>query len=198
MVQVKIATYIIFFGLITHSCDPIKQKSNQTSGINSLKESAVKNQDIKTLKFDILIDADIEIVYEAMIGKEGFEEWTVPFAPNSSFEGRWSKGSEIRFVSVQEDGSIAGMLSRIEENIPNEYVSIEHYGMIQDGRDILIGPEVEALRGSFERYRFFEENGQTRLEIETDIFVEIAEYFEEIWPKALQIVKDRCEGNVMQ
>ncbi len=77
---------------------------------------------METLTFIIDIDASVESMYNTMLDKASFRWWTSVFNPGSHYEGSWEKGSEIYFLSTQEDGRKSGMMSRIKENKPNEFV----------------------------------------------------------------------------
>lgn len=85
---------------------------------------------METQHHSILIHADKKKVWHTMLDKETYTTWTEAFHEGSYFEGDWGKGSEIRFLGKEEDGSVSGMFSRIKENIPYEFVSIEHVGVI--------------------------------------------------------------------
>ena len=150
-------------------------------------------KDFEKLRFEILINASVEDVYRNMIQNSTYEEWTTVFSPTSSFEGNWEEGSKILFVGFDENGNKGGMVSRIEKNIPNEYVSIEHLGELKDGKEILDTPEVQAWAGAHENYIFEAKGEQTLLKIELDSNKEFEEYFAGIWPKALGKLKEICE-----
>jgi len=82
------------------------------------------------------------------------------------------------------------MVSRIIENIPYKFVSIEHQGIVKDGKEILSGHEVDLWAGALENYTLTEENGKTLLAVDMESHQEIGQefksYFLETWPKALQ------------
>ena len=110
---------------------------------------------MKKLQFKVNINAPVTRVYDFMLGlnsKSTYEEWTALFNPTSTFEGSWDKGSKIFFVGVDEKGEKGGMVSRIIENIPNRFVSVQHYGLIQADKEITEGPEVEKWANGFENY----------------------------------------------
>lgn len=145
------------------------------------------------LQFEIEIDAPVEKVYQVMLDKPTYEEWTSAFSPGSTFEGSWEEGSKILFVGFDENGQKGGMVSRIEKNIPNEFLSIEHLGVIAHGKEDLESPEVLDWAGAHENYTFVEKGDNTLLKIDLDSNEEFASYFEGTWPKALDILKEICE-----
>lgn len=148
---------------------------------------------MKTINFEIEIKAPAKKVYETMIGDKTYQAWTSVFNASSHAKGSWTKGSKILFIGTDEQGKQGGMVSRILENIPNKYISIEHYGMLKEGAEILSGPEVERWAGSLENYTFNEKGGHTTLLVALDSDEEYKSYFEEMWPKALAKLKSLCE-----
>src|SRR5690606_4647550 len=89
---------------------------------------------MKKLQFSIFINASKEKVWDTMLGEDTYRQWTKAFNPTSRFEGDWSEGSKILFIGTDENGeNEGGMVSRIAENRPYEYISIEHLGFVQGG-----------------------------------------------------------------
>lgn len=178
----------------THSLE--MQQQGWQAIMDNFKRYAMISERLERIRYDIEIHASAEKVFNTMLGENTYNDWTAVFNPSSRFEGSWEKGSKIRFIGVNQEGKTEGMLSRIRENIPNRYVSIEHYGMISDGREIESGPEIQSWAGSMENYFFEEENNITKLTIEVDSNAEFKAYFSETWPQALQKLKEMCEGQV--
>ncbi len=144
------------------------------------------------LKFNVDIHAPAAKVSEIMLGPDTFKEWTALFNEGSYYEGGWNKGDKIRFVGVGEDGKKHGMVARIEEHIPNELVSIFHYGVVDGDQEVTEGPAAEGWTG-FENYYFKERNGITTVTVEVDTKDDFVSYFEESWPKALEKLKEISE-----
>lgn len=140
------------------------------------------------------IKAPKERVFEKMIGKDTYKQWTAAFNPTSDFEGGWNKGDKIRFVGVTEEGKKQGMLARIEENIPNEFISIHHYGIVDGENEVTEGPMVESWTPAYENYSLSQEMEITNLMVEVDVSDEHIEYFDETWPKALLKLKEISEN----
>ena len=151
---------------------------------------------MKKLKFNVKINAPLSKVYDTMLGisdKSTYEKWTALFNPTSTYEGSWNKGEKIIFVGTDENGEKGGMVSEIAENIPNRFVSIRHYGILKDGKEIITGEEVEKWAGGLENYTFEEKNGSTSVRIELDAVEEFGDYFGQVYPKALDKLKEVCE-----
>src|SRR5690606_34087260 len=152
---------------------------------------------MKTKTYKININAPASKVYKMMLGldnKKTYEDWTALFNPTSTYEGSWDKGSKMLFVGTDEQGNKGGMIAEIAENIPNKFISIRHYGILENGQEILDGEKVESWAGSLENYTFNETNGATNITVEVDTNEEYMDYFDETWPKALDKLKEISES----
>lgn len=147
----------------------------------------------RRLHFEISIQAPAALVYQTMLADATYRQWTEPFCPHSFFEGSWEKGSKILFVGLDKDGKRGGMVSRIKENIPNEFLSIEHLGVLDGENEITSGPAVESWAGALENYTFTENEGTTLVAVDLDSNEEFEAFFSETWPKALARLKELCE-----
>jgi hypothetical protein len=151
-----------------------------------------------TLQFNITIDAHVIKIYDCMLGinsKSTYEQWTALFNPTSTYEGSWEKGSKVLFVGVDEKGEKGGVVSRIAENIPNQFVSIQHYGLLKAGEEITEGPEVEKWANGMENYTFKESNGTVTVTVDLlNIPEEFIDYMNDAYPKALEKLKEICEN----
>lgn len=151
---------------------------------------------MKKLQFKISIHAPVTRTYDFMLGinnKSTYEQWTALFNPTSTYEGSWDKGNKILFVGVDGKGEKGGIVSRIAENIPNRFVSIQHYGLVKAGREITEGPEVEKWANGFENYTFGENSETTTVTVDLEITEDFAGYMNETYPKALNKLKELCE-----
>lgn len=151
---------------------------------------------MKKLSYSIKIGEGPEKVYDSMLGlrsKQTYEQWTSAFNPTSTYEGKWDKGSKIIFAGVDETGKRGGMIARIAENVPNKFVSIQHYGLLEDGKEVTTGPKVESWAGAMENYRFEPVQNGTLLSVEVDTNEEYIDHFNEAWPKSLEKLKEICE-----
>lgn len=152
---------------------------------------------MKKLQYTINIKASAEKVYNAMLGInniKNYEQWTAEFNPTSTYEGTWEKGSKMYFIGTGEDGKRGGMVSEIEENIPNKFVSIRHYGLLQEDKEITTGAEVEKWAGGHENYSYEENNGITTVTVEVDVAENFIDYYNTTCPKALEKLKEMCES----
>jgi len=141
----------------------------------------------------MVIDAPKEKVWRTMLDDDTYRVWTEAFMPGSHYIGEWSKGSKILFLAPGEKGELSGMVSRIKENRPYEYISIEHIGVVQDGKEDTSSEAVKQWAGALENYTFKEKDGRTELRVDLDSAEEYQEMFQDIWPKALQKLKELAE-----
>jgi hypothetical protein len=151
---------------------------------------------MKKLQFNVSINAPANKVFNVMLGinhKSTYEEWTALFNPTSTYEGSWNKGSKILFVGTDETGEKGGMVSEIFDNIPNQFISIRHYGLVKGNVEITEGPEVEKWANGFENYTFAENNETTTVTVDLDTTEDFLDYMNEIYPKALDKLKEMCE-----
>ncbi len=144
------------------------------------------------MNFKIEINAPREKVWDVLFGEKTYPIWTAPFAEGSNVETDWKKGSRALF----SDGSGKGMISKIAENVPNEYMSIEHLGMFDNGKEDFDSPEVKKWAGAKENYTLNDLGGKTELAIDMDMSDDdnMIAYFNSTWPKALDKVKELAEG----
>jgi hypothetical protein len=152
---------------------------------------------MKRLQFTAKINAPAATVYDRMLGKSNkqtYEQWTALFNPTSTFEGTWEKGSKMLFLGVDEKGEKGGMVSEINDNVLNQFVSIRHYGLVKANVEITSGPEVEKWANGLENYTFQEENGITTITVDLDFSDDFVDYMNETYPKALDRLKEICEA----
>ena len=150
---------------------------------------------MQKLNFSIVIDAPKEKVWHAMLDDEPYREWTSTFNPGSYYKGDWSRGSKMLFLGPDpETGQEGGMVSRIAENRPYEYISIEHIGIIQNGIEDTTSEDARKWAPAFENYAFKEKDGATEVLVDVDVEDEHAEMFNKMWPEALQRLKKIAEA----
>lgn len=148
---------------------------------------------MQKLNFSIIINASKEKVWNTMLEDKTYRQWTEAFSLGSHFIGDWSKGSKILFLGPNENGEMGGMVSRIKENKLYEYISIEHLGVVENGKEDTTSDAVKQWAGSLENYTFKNKDGKTELLVDMDINDEYKEMFEGMWPNALQKLKEISE-----
>lgn len=145
------------------------------------------------LHFSIRIDRPRAQVWNIMLEDSTYRRWTEPFHPGSHYVGDWKQGSKILFLGPDEKGGLSGMVSRIRENRLHEHIAIEHLGLVMNGVEDTTSPAVRGWAGALEAYTFRDLGAATEVQVDMDIDAEHKAMFEEIWPKALQKLKDIAE-----
>ncbi len=149
---------------------------------------------MKKLNFSIVINAPKEKVWHSMLDDKTYRIWTEAFSPGSHFKGNWEKGNKILFLGPGENGEMGGMVSRIKENKLYQFISIEHLGEVKNGIEDTTSEAIKKWAGALENYTFNEKNSTTELLIEMDSIEEYEEMFKDMWPKALQKLKEIAES----
>lgn len=109
--------------------------------------------------FSIIINAPKEKVWDTMLEDKTYRIWTEAFMPGSHYVGDWSNGSKILFLAPDKEGKMGGMVSRIKENRKYDFVSIEHLGVVSDGKEDTTSAEIQIWAGGLENYTLKEKNG---------------------------------------
>lgn len=136
------------------------------------------------LIFKTTIDGSRETVWTTLLSDVSYREWTSVFAPGSYARTDWKKGSKAQFL----DNNNNGLLAEIAENKPHEFMSIRHLGDIKNGREI---PNPNWI--GYENYILKTVDGQTELTIELDVPPDFKDMMNDMWPKALEKVKEIAE-----
>lgn len=139
--------------------------------------------------FNIVIDASPEQVWDVLFGQSTYPQWTSVFAEGSTVETDWQEGTKTLFL----DGKGNGMVSVIDRNIPNQFLSIRHLGELKNGVEDLNSESVQSWAGALENYTLKNLDGKTELLIEIDVTEDFKDYFLDTWPKALSRVKELSE-----
>lgn len=146
------------------------------------------------LHLSILIDAPKQKVWHTMLDDRTYREWTRAFNPGSYYRGDWNEGSKILFLGPDpETGEEGGMVSRIAESKRYESVSIEHLGIVRDGKEDTTSEIARKWTPAFENYTFKERDGGTEVLVDVDVEDEYVESFQQMWHDALQELKELAE-----
>jgi uncharacterized protein YndB with AHSA1/START domain len=144
---------------------------------------------MEKLHFSVLIDAPREKVWQVLWNDDSYSEWTSFFSEGSRVKTDWKKGSKVLFLGATDEG----MVSMIEDIIPNEFMSFKHLGMVNNGVEDISSDKVKEWGGAMENYTLKNVNGKTELTVDMDITDEHKDHFQEIFPKAFNKVKELAE-----
>ncbi len=143
---------------------------------------------MQKINFTIDIKAPKEKVWSVLFDDKTYRQWTSVFAEGSYAVTDWKEGSKTLFLAGD-----SGMVSVIEKNIPNEFMSIKHLGTVTNGIEDTESEKVKEWSGAHENYTLKENDGVTTLSIEMDTADEHKDYFDKAWPAALEKVKQLSE-----
>lgn len=142
----------------------------------------------------IVINASPQVVWETVVDPRKYEVWTRPFSEGSYFEGGWNQGDSIYFLSKNEEDKGEGMAAEIAESRYPEFISIRHIGFVSNGKVDTTSEEAKAWAPAYENYTLEAlAEGQTRFTADVDTEDQYLEMFENMWPKALEEIKDISE-----
>lgn len=145
---------------------------------------------MKTLEFNIDINASKEKVWNTMLQLDTYEQWTNVSWPGSSYEGEWKQGTAIRFGSPGHGGTYA----ELEELKPYEHIHAVHTAVINpDGSLDRDSEMAKGWVGTTESYTFTEKNGKTELHVHMKVNPDWESMFNEGWPPALEKLKELSE-----
>ncbi len=151
---------------------------------------------METLHFSVTINAPVQKVWDTMLNDSTYREWTAAFHEGSYYDGKWEAGSPIKFLAAEDNGEVSGMLSRITEVRKYEFVDMEHYGMVMNGKEDTTSDMVKSYAGAHENYTFTDlGDGTTKLDINVDVAEVFKKDMEDGWPKALEKLKEITEKN---
>ncbi len=144
---------------------------------------------MKTLTFEVTINAPRSLVWSTMLEQDGYRAWTSAFGEGCYYVGSWDDGARIQFLSPSGDG----MTAVIAENRPMEFVSIRHLGVIEGGVEDTTSEKVGAWAPAYENYRFADTPDGCRVTVTLDTAPEWEQSMLDTYPKALALLKQLCE-----
>lgn len=140
--------------------------------------------------YSIHIPAPRNEVFQTVIGKETYPQWTEEFGPGSDVQGEWKQGETLRFTAPNANGSFDGMLSEVAQMRENEYIALHHMGMLRDGKEVTVGEESMLWKDAHEIYTFTESDHGTLFEVEVDIEEQWEDFFNDAWARALKRLQE--------
>lgn len=146
------------------------------------------------LTFNTTIDAPKDVVWRTLLDDDTYRKWTSAFQEGSYAKTDWKEGSKALFLTPKGEG----MVSRIAEHRPQEFLSLEHLGIVRNGVEDTTSEDARKWAGARENYRLQEHAGRVTLTIDMDSADDYKKYFEETWPKALAALKDLSERRVVE
>lgn len=147
---------------------------------------------IKIIKKGTEIKSSKENVWEVLTQDRYTRAWYTFFSEGTHAVSDWSIGSKALFI----DNSNGGMVGKIIDNKPNEFLEIEYTGIVgPDGIEDYDSDLAKSLKGGRETYRLTEKEGITNLSVsgEGDMSESFYESMSTAWEKAVQKIKELSE-----
>lgn len=120
-----------------------------------------------------------------------YMQWTSVFCTGSYAKSDWKQGSSIHFLSSVGKG----MYSKIETLEINKKMVFKHVGELDNYKEQPNDEKSSSWSSCEEAYLLTEENQKTTLVVTVDAVEEFGDYFKEVFPKALSIIKEIPERN---
>ncbi len=134
-------------------------------------------------------------IWGVITGPDCFRDWCSVFNEGTYYEGDWSPGSTLRFLGPDPKGGTGGMISRVAEHNPGEFIRFEHIGVISQGIELDSGPIYEEWIPTFEEYRLEGGPESFTLTIRQELPEKYADHFAKTWPKALDRIREMAESS---
>ncbi len=147
---------------------------------------------MEKLHLSTFINAPKEKVWKTMLDLDTYKMWTVAFHEGSYYKGNLALGEKILFIGPDESGEM-GMVSRVADIRPYDFISFEHLGIYKNGVEDTESPEAKKWAPAFENYSFTEVEGGTEITVDQDIDGEYKEMFEGMWKKGFGLLKELAE-----
>ena len=148
---------------------------------------------METLKYQIEIAAPAKKVWDTMLEKETYEQWVAKSWPDSTYDGRWGLGEQIKFIGPNG----AGTLAELVEFKPYKEVIARHIALLgPNGEEDRTSDMAQGWIGITEGYNFKEHDGTTTLKVTIETSPQWRSMFDEGWPAALEDLKRIAEGQL--
>jgi uncharacterized protein YndB with AHSA1/START domain len=139
---------------------------------------------MKTLQFEIHIDASPSIIWECLWKLENYKLWTTVFCDGSYYEvNEFKEGNRIHLLTPEGHGMYS-VLEKIEEN---RLLVFRHLGDILDFKE----QENSNWENAFESYELTKNDKGTYLKVAVDTLEKYIPFMEQTLPKALSVLKNQ-------
>jgi len=142
---------------------------------------------MKELQFTINIHAAKQKVWDTLWRDETFRQWAGIIDPGTYMNGDLVEGNEVQFISAENGYGVTSLVAKLT---PGEFLQLKHQADTQDS-----GAQERANEwtGGAESYSLTETDGTTTLTATFDVPLDMEDYFQTTYPKALERVKTLAE-----
>jgi hypothetical protein len=141
---------------------------------------------MKKIRKSIEITAPKESVWAVLLEDAYTKDWMSHFSPGSRPKTDWIEGHKVIFT----DNSGMGIVGRIAEKKPYEKLSFTYDGIVVGGEEIYDTDQARAWKGATETYTLTAKDGNTVLDIESDMEDEMFDDMAMRWESALQRISE--------
>ena len=145
---------------------------------------------MNTLHFSTEINATAQKVWDVLWNDDTYRQWTSVFCEGSYMKGDLVQGGRIHFLSPDK----GGMFSTVERLEPTVAMWFKHEGEIKNGEEMPRDEASESWSGAREQYELIPIPEGILLKVMMDITPDHEEYFNGVFPKALEKVKELSEN----
>lgn len=146
--------------------------------------------EMRVIAKSIEIKAPKEKVWNVLINDKSTRIWYAAFGDGIRAETDWKVGSKAVFL----DNKNSGLISKVVVNKPGETLSVEHQGIVMEGKEDYESEMARGVKGGLETYLLSDKNGNTQLSVESDMAEGMFESMSLSWDKALQKIKELSEN----
>lgn len=147
---------------------------------------------IQTIEKSIIVNASKEQVWEVLVNDKFNRIWFEEFSVGTHAITDWQVDSKVVF----EDTANSGLIGKVMENKPGKILSVMYEGVLTNGVEDYNSEMATFFKGAREIYRLHEKNGQTTLDIKSDMGDEYFDFMSAAWDKALEKIKQLAEGEI--
>lgn len=145
---------------------------------------------MKTLEFNIEINAPREKIWQILWDDATYRDWVSAFCEGTYAVSNWNEGDKIHFLSPNGDG----MNSIIEKKIDNQYMAFKHISELKNFIEMPVDEATLEWTGGMEIYELIQEKNATKLNVKMDCIVKYIEYFNSTFPNGLKRIKELSEN----
>lgn len=139
------------------------------------------------LHYKIILNNNVEYVFDKLFAKAEYKEWTRVFNPSSDYDGILGLDEEIFF----KDADNNGMLSKVSKYEVNKVIEFSYLASVEDE----VKTEFED-RSNFERYTFTSlQDEMVMIDVDLNIPDEYLEMFEDMWSQAIVLIQDLFDND---
>jgi hypothetical protein len=147
---------------------------------------------MEKLEFKIEIEATKDRIWNILWSDTTYRQWAAAFCEGTYAISDWNEGDKIHFLTSSGDG----MYGFIESKQENKYMAFKHIGELKNFKEMPIDEETQVWTGAMETYRLTSTTTGTLLETTMDCLEQYAGYFENSFPKGLELVKQLSENQL--